>query len=62
MVDIVGKFVPVNEQGGSYTYTSVMPKVELFGNGTYSVNPFGLLSAALAAPEDAGGRSRDRVP
>lgn len=61
MVDIVVKFVPTNEQGGSYTCTGVMPKVELFGNGTYSVNPFGLLSATLAAPEDAGGHSRDQV-
>lgn len=30
MVDIVVKFVPANERGSSYTYTSLMPKVELF--------------------------------
>ena len=58
--NIVVKFTPANERGGSYTYTGSMPKVELFGGGTYSVLYEGPTPVRVTAggPGSARGRGR----
>ena len=56
--NIVVKFTPANERGGSYTYTGSMPKVELFGGGTYSVLYEGPTPVRVTAGGPGSARGR----